>query len=87
MFLREHSTVYYSLLKRTHEQRRRRKNSVSTVEFIPKTLEDSRGAMSQRLCYSPRAAAAVVTADIWRDGEHIGEVTETLANMKPTKAH
>jgi hypothetical protein len=29
----------------------------------------------------------VVTADIWRDGEHIGEVTETLVNMKPMKAH
>lgn len=29
----------------------------------------------------------VVTADIWRDGEHIGEATETLVNMKPMKAH
>lgn len=29
----------------------------------------------------------VLTADIWRDGEHIGEVTETLVNMMPMKAH
>jgi glyoxylase-like metal-dependent hydrolase (beta-lactamase superfamily II) len=29
----------------------------------------------------------VVTADIWRDGEHLGELTEGLVNMKPMKAH
>lgn len=29
----------------------------------------------------------VITADIWRDGEHLGEVTEALVNMKPMKAH
>lgn len=29
----------------------------------------------------------VVTADLWRDGEHLGELTETLVNMLPMKAH
>lgn len=29
----------------------------------------------------------VITADIWRDGDHLGEVTEALVNMKPMKAH
>jgi glyoxylase-like metal-dependent hydrolase (beta-lactamase superfamily II) len=29
----------------------------------------------------------VVTADIWRDGEHLGELTEGLVNMAPMKAH
>jgi glyoxylase-like metal-dependent hydrolase (beta-lactamase superfamily II) len=29
----------------------------------------------------------VLTADIWRDGEHIGELTEALVNMKPMKPH
>jgi glyoxylase-like metal-dependent hydrolase (beta-lactamase superfamily II) len=28
-----------------------------------------------------------LTADIWRDGEHLGEVTEGLINMKPMTAH
>jgi hypothetical protein len=29
----------------------------------------------------------VITADVWRDGRHLGEVTEGLVNMKPMKAH
>lgn len=29
----------------------------------------------------------VVTADIWRNGEHLGELTEGLVNMRPLKAH
>ncbi len=29
----------------------------------------------------------VLTADVWRDGEHLGELTEGLVNMKPMKAH
>jgi glyoxylase-like metal-dependent hydrolase (beta-lactamase superfamily II) len=29
----------------------------------------------------------VITADIWRDGEHLGELTETLVNITPMKAH
>jgi glyoxylase-like metal-dependent hydrolase (beta-lactamase superfamily II) len=29
----------------------------------------------------------VITADVWRDGTHLGEVTEGLVNMKPMKAH
>jgi glyoxylase-like metal-dependent hydrolase (beta-lactamase superfamily II) len=29
----------------------------------------------------------VITADVWRDGRHLGEVTEALVNMKPMKAH
>jgi hypothetical protein len=29
----------------------------------------------------------VLTADIWRDGEHLGEITEGLVNMNPMKAH
>jgi glyoxylase-like metal-dependent hydrolase (beta-lactamase superfamily II) len=29
----------------------------------------------------------VITADVWRDGRHLGEVTECLVNMKPMKAH
>jgi glyoxylase-like metal-dependent hydrolase (beta-lactamase superfamily II) len=29
----------------------------------------------------------VVTADIWTDGEHLGELTEGLVNMAPMKAH
>jgi glyoxylase-like metal-dependent hydrolase (beta-lactamase superfamily II) len=29
----------------------------------------------------------VITADIWRDGQHLGEVTESLVNMEPMKAH
>ena len=29
----------------------------------------------------------VLTADIWRDGEHLGEVTEALINMRPMKNH
>lgn len=29
----------------------------------------------------------VITADVWRDGQHLGEVTEGLVNMKPMKAH
>jgi glyoxylase-like metal-dependent hydrolase (beta-lactamase superfamily II) len=29
----------------------------------------------------------VVTADLWRDGEHLGELTEGLINMRPMKAH
>jgi glyoxylase-like metal-dependent hydrolase (beta-lactamase superfamily II) len=28
----------------------------------------------------------VITADVWRDGRHLGEVTEGLVNMKPMKA-
>jgi len=29
----------------------------------------------------------VLTADLWRNGEHLGELTEGLVNMKPMKAH
>ncbi len=29
----------------------------------------------------------VLTADVWRDGEHLGELTEGLVNMKPMVAH
>ena len=29
----------------------------------------------------------VITGDVWRDGEHLGEVAELLVNMKPMKAH
>jgi hypothetical protein len=29
----------------------------------------------------------IITADVWRDGQHLGEVTETLVNMKPMRAH
>ncbi len=29
----------------------------------------------------------VLTADVWREGEHLGEVTEGLVNMKPMVAH
>jgi glyoxylase-like metal-dependent hydrolase (beta-lactamase superfamily II) len=29
----------------------------------------------------------VITADVWRDGAHLGEVTEGLVNMKPMKSH
>ena len=29
----------------------------------------------------------VLTADVWRDGEHLGELTEGLVNMKPMQAH
>jgi glyoxylase-like metal-dependent hydrolase (beta-lactamase superfamily II) len=29
----------------------------------------------------------VLTADVWRDGEHLGEVTEGLVNIKPMMAH
>jgi glyoxylase-like metal-dependent hydrolase (beta-lactamase superfamily II) len=29
----------------------------------------------------------VITADVWRDGRHLGEVTEGLINMKPMKSH
>ena len=29
----------------------------------------------------------VITADVWRDGAHLGEMTEGLVNMKPMKAH
>jgi hypothetical protein len=29
----------------------------------------------------------VLTADIWRDGQHLGEVTEALVNMRPMRAH
>jgi hypothetical protein len=29
----------------------------------------------------------VITADIWRDGEHLGELTESLVNFKPMKPH
>jgi glyoxylase-like metal-dependent hydrolase (beta-lactamase superfamily II) len=29
----------------------------------------------------------VITADVWRGGRHLGEVTEGLVNMKPMKAH
>jgi glyoxylase-like metal-dependent hydrolase (beta-lactamase superfamily II) len=29
----------------------------------------------------------VITADCWRDGRHLGEVTECLVNMHPMKAH
>jgi len=29
----------------------------------------------------------VLTADIWRDGEHLGELTEALINMSPMKNH
>jgi len=40
----------------------------------------------------PRAEARVnrrfvLTADLWRDGEHVGELTEGLVNMKPMVAH
>ena len=28
----------------------------------------------------------VLTADIWRDGEHLGEITECLVNLKPLKS-
>jgi hypothetical protein len=29
----------------------------------------------------------VITADVWRDGAHLGEVTEGLVNMNPMKSH
>ena len=29
----------------------------------------------------------VITADVWRDGRHLGEVSEGLVNLKPMKAH
>lgn len=29
----------------------------------------------------------VLTADIWRDGAHLGELTEALVNMRPMKPH
>jgi len=29
----------------------------------------------------------VITGDVWRDGEHLGEIAELLVNMKPMKAH
>ncbi|MGA2984498.1 MAG: MBL fold metallo-hydrolase [Terriglobia bacterium] len=29
----------------------------------------------------------VLTADIWRDSEHLGELTEALVNMRPMKPH
>jgi glyoxylase-like metal-dependent hydrolase (beta-lactamase superfamily II) len=29
----------------------------------------------------------IITADVWRNGQHLGEVTETLVNMKPMRAH
>ena len=29
----------------------------------------------------------VLTADVWRDREHLGELTEGLINMKPMKIH
>ena len=30
---------------------------------------------------------SVLTADIWRDGEHLGELTEALVNLRPMKPH
>jgi glyoxylase-like metal-dependent hydrolase (beta-lactamase superfamily II) len=29
----------------------------------------------------------VLTADVWRDGEHLGEINEALVNMRPMKIH
>jgi glyoxylase-like metal-dependent hydrolase (beta-lactamase superfamily II) len=29
----------------------------------------------------------VISADVWHDGRHLGEVAEALVNMKPMKAH
>jgi glyoxylase-like metal-dependent hydrolase (beta-lactamase superfamily II) len=29
----------------------------------------------------------VITADLWRNDQHLGEVTEALVNMKPMRAH
>jgi hypothetical protein len=62
----------------------------------PGSVEISAPAKSEALArfevHIPRSEARlnrrfVLTADIWRDGEHLGELTEGLVNMKPMKAH
>jgi glyoxylase-like metal-dependent hydrolase (beta-lactamase superfamily II) len=51
--------------------------SVSSAPFAVKT-PSSEARLNRRF---------VLTADIWRDGEHLGELTEALVNVRPTKPH
>jgi len=49
----------------------------SAVSKFKVTVPSSENRLNRRF---------VLTADIWRDGEHLGEVAEGLVNMSPMKA-
>ena len=63
--------------------------SPSSVEIDAPTKSEALARFEVRI---PRSETHlnrrfVLTADIWLDGEHLGELTEGLVNMKPMKAH
>ena len=63
--------------------------SPGTVELDAAAKSEAHARFEVRI---PRAEARVnrrfvLTADLWRDGEHVGELTEGLVNMKPMVAH
>jgi glyoxylase-like metal-dependent hydrolase (beta-lactamase superfamily II) len=63
--------------------------SPSTVEI--NAVPNSQAAAKLEVRISPNEKRLnrriVITADVWRDGRHLGEVMEGLVNMKPMKAH
>lgn len=63
--------------------------SPSTVDLVvPAKSESSAGFQVQIPADESRLNRRfVLTVDLWRDGEHLGEITEGLVNMRPMKAH
>jgi hypothetical protein len=63
--------------------------SPSTVEI--KAAPNSQTAAKLEGRISPNESRLnrrlVITADVWRDARHLGEVTEGLVNIKPMKVH
>jgi hypothetical protein len=58
-----------------------------TLDIPPKSE-----AVGRFVLHIPKSEASknrrrVLTADVWRDGTHLGEITEALVNMSPMKAH
>jgi glyoxylase-like metal-dependent hydrolase (beta-lactamase superfamily II) len=57
------------------------------IEAAPRTQTAAKLAVQIPSGENRRNRRFVITADVWRDGRHLGEVTECLVNMKPMKAH
>jgi glyoxylase-like metal-dependent hydrolase (beta-lactamase superfamily II) len=63
--------------------------SPSSVEMKSAARSQAAGKLEVRIPpgETRRNRRLVITADVWRDGKHLGEVPEALVNMKPMKAH
>jgi hypothetical protein len=63
--------------------------SPSTVEM--KAASNSQTAAKLEVRIPPNESRLnrrfVITADVWRDARHLGEVTEGLVNMNPMRVH